>query len=77
MVTAYTKPCVAAHNFASRAGSVTGVTIWISARPCGSSATRKSSLSSKGRSGTMKPQTPALTAAAVSSRKPKANSGLR
>jgi hypothetical protein len=46
IVTAYTKPCDAAHSFARRAGVVTGVTIWISAMPCGSSAARKSSPSS-------------------------------
>ena len=68
MVTAYTNPWLAAQSLAMRAGCVTGVTIWMSARPCGASAARKSSPSSNGRSGTMNPQTPALAASAASCR---------
>ena len=56
---------------------VTGVTIWISAMPCGASAARKSALSSYGRSGTMKPHTPAFAAAVASSGRPNASNGLR
>ena len=44
------------HSSLRRPGGVAGVTSWISARPCASIARLKSSLSSIGRSGTMKPR---------------------
>src|SRR5258706_10410626 len=77
MVTAYTKPCAPRHNIANRSGGVTGVTICTNARPSRSRARLRSSLSSKGRSGTMNPATPAAAAARGSASSPKLSSGVQ